>query len=141
LGDALRSSEETGCQTVLEFPRSVARGNVALVGDASFTVDGITGQGMSLAFQQALQLGDALASEDLAPYRVAHRQSIQGPLRMARLLLLLDRQAWLRRKALRMFAANPTLFSRMISSHANCPKPAPIRASEMFDLGWQVLRA
>ncbi len=96
---------------------------------------------MSLAFQQALRLGDALACEDLAPYRVAHRELMQEPSRMARLLLLLDRQAWLRRKALRMFAANPKLFSRMISSHANCPKPAPIRASEMFDLGWQVLRA
>ncbi len=141
LGDARRISEDNGCQTVLEFPRSVAHGNVALVGDASFTVDGITGQGMSLAFQQALRLGDALAAEDLAPYRVAHGQMIEGPARMARLLLLLDRQAWLRRKALRMFSANPKLFSRLISSHANCPKPAPIRASEMFDLGWQVLRA
>ncbi len=47
---------------------------------------------------------------------------------MARLLLLLDRQTWLRRKALRMFAENPKLFTRMISSHANHPKPAPIRA-------------
>jgi flavin-dependent dehydrogenase len=141
LDDACRSSEETGCQTVLEFPRSMARGNVALVGDASFTIDGITGQGMSLAFQQALRLGDALASEDLGPYRAAHREMMQEPVRMARLLLLLDRQAWLRRKALRMFSANPKLFSRLISSHANCPKPAPIRAGEMFDLGWQVLRA
>ncbi len=141
LGDARRTTEETGCQTVLEYPRSVAHGNVALVGDAAFSVDGITGQGMSLAFQQAVRLGEALAAEDLAPYRVAHRRFMQGPARMAGLLLLLDRQAWLRRKALRMFAANPKLFARLISSHANCPKPAPIRASEMFDLGWQVLRA
>jgi flavin-dependent dehydrogenase len=141
LGEACCSSEATGCQTVLEYPRNVARGIVALVGDASFTVDGITGQGMSLAFQQALRLGDALASGDLAPYRTAHRELMQEPVRMARLLLLLDRQAWLRRKALRMFAANPRLFARLISSHANCPKPEPIRASEMFDLGWQVLRA
>ena len=141
LGDARRITEDAGCQTVLEYPRSVAHGNIALVGDASFTVDGITGQGMSLAFQQALRLGEALAKEDLAPYRVAHGRLIAGPTRMARLLLLLDRQAWLRRKALRMFAENPKLFARMISSHANCPKPAPIRASEMFDLGWQVLRA
>ena len=141
LGDAHRISEDTGCQTVLEYPRCVAQGNVALVGDASFTVDGITGQGMSLALQQALRLGEALAAEHLALYRVAHGQLIEGPARMARLLLLLDRQAWLRRKALRMFAENPNLFARMISSHANCPKPAPIRASEMFDLGWQVLRA
>jgi menaquinone-9 beta-reductase len=141
LSDARRISEDSGCQTVLEYPRSVAHGNVALVGDASFSVDGITGQGMSLAFQQARSLGDALAAEDLAPYRVAHRKFIQGPTHMARLLLLLDRQAWLRRKALRMFATNPKLFARMISWHANCPKPAPIRASEIVDLGWQVLRA
>jgi flavin-dependent dehydrogenase len=141
LGDARRTTEESGCQTVLEYPRSVAHGNVALVGDASFSVDGITGQGMSLAFQQALSLGDALVAEDLALYRVAHRRSTQAPAHMARLLLLLDRQAWLRRKALRRFAMNPKMFARMISRHANCPKPAPIRASEMFDLGWQVLRA
>jgi menaquinone-9 beta-reductase len=141
LDGACRSSEDAGCQTVLDYPRGVARGNVALVGDASFTVDGITGQGMSLAFQQAQRLGDALACEDLAPYRVAHRQFIEGPSRMARLLLLLDRQAWLRRKALRMFAANPKLFARLISAHVNCPKPEPIGAGEMFDVGWQVLRA
>lgn len=141
LGDARRISEDSGCQTVLEYPRSVAHGNVALVGDASFSVDGITGQGISLALQQALRLGEALATDDLAPYRVAHGQLIKEPAHMARLLLLLDRQAWLRRKALRMFAANPKFFARIVSSHANCPKPAPIRASEMFDLGWQVLRA
>lgn len=141
IGAASRVSEEIGSATVLEFPRSVARGNVALVGDASFTVDGITGQGLSLAFQQALRLGDALASENLAEYRVAHRRFMQAPARMARLLLLLDRQAWLRRRVLRMFAENPRLFTRMISSHANHPKPAPIKASEIFQFGWQVLRA
>jgi flavin-dependent dehydrogenase len=141
MGSARRITDEIGSATVLDHPRSVARRNIALVGDASFTVDGITGQGLSLAFQQALCLGEALASENLGAYQLAHRQFIKEPARMARLLLLLDRQAWLRRKALRMFSANPKMFARMISRHANCPKPAPIRASEMFDLGWQVLRA
>jgi flavin-dependent dehydrogenase len=141
LGGARRITDEIGSTTVLEYPRGVTRRNVALVGDASFTVDGITGQGLSLAFQQALSLGDALASENLGDYRLAHREFVKEPARMARLLLLLDRQTWLRRKALRMFAENPKLFARMISTHANHPKPAPIRASEMFDLGWQVLRA
>lgn len=141
VGGARRITDEIGSATVLDFPRSVARRNVALVGDASFTVDGITGQGLSLAFQQALSLGEALASENLGAYQLAHRQFIKEPARMARLLLLLDRRTWLRRKALRMFSANPKMFARMISRHANCPKPAPIRASEMLDLGWQVLRA
>ena len=141
LGGACRITEELGNSTVLEYPRDVAREHVALVGDASFSLDGITGQGLSLAFQQAFFLGDALASEDLGRYQIAHRRSVQAPARMARLLLLLDRLAWLRRKVLRMFAENPNLFTRMISSHANHPKPAPIKASEIFDFGWQVLRA
>jgi len=141
LAGARRITEEIGSATVLEYPRGVAHRNIALVGDASFTVDGITGQGLSLAFQQALSLGDALATENLGAYQLAHRQIMREPARMARLLLLLDRQTWLRRKALRVFAENPKLFTRMISSHANHPKPEPIRAGEMFDLGWQVLRA
>jgi menaquinone-9 beta-reductase len=141
LGGARRITDEIGGTTVLEYPRSVAQRNVALVGDASFTVDGITGLGLSLAFQQAVCLGDALATENLRDYRLAHREFIKAPARMARLLLLLDRQARLRRKVLRMFAENSKLFVRMISTHANHPKPAPIRASEIVDLGWQVLRA
>ncbi len=47
----------------------MVRNNVALVGDASCTVDGVSGQGLSLAFQQALALGDALAAGDLASLR------------------------------------------------------------------------
>jgi len=141
LGGASRISAELGRATVLDYPRSVARGNVALVGDASFAVDGITGQGLSLAFQQALRLGDALASENLHRYRRTHRHYMQAPARMARLLLLLCHHPSLRRRVLRIFAANPKLFARMISSHANHPKPAPIKASEIFLFGWQVLRA
>ena len=111
LGDAWRHDGRIGgCQTVLEYPRNVAHGNVALVGDASFSVDGITGQGMSLAFQQALSLGDAFGSgKSRASTVLAHRRFMQGPVRMARLLLLLDRQTWLRRKVLRMLAENPQI--------------------------------
>ena len=35
---------------------AVARGRVALVGDASGTVDAVTGHGLSLSFQQAIHL-------------------------------------------------------------------------------------
>ena len=40
----------------------VHRDNVALVGDASGSVDAITGAGLCLAFQQAERLGEALAA-------------------------------------------------------------------------------
>ncbi|MFZ3214566.1 MAG: FAD-dependent monooxygenase [Candidatus Acidiferrales bacterium] len=141
LRGAQRLTAELGSPTGLERPRHVARGRIALVGDASFTIDGITGRGLSLAFQQALRLGEALASENLAQYQLAHRRIVQGTVRAARLLLLLDRHAWLRRKALRTFAQSPALFTRLISSHASHPRTAPIGTSEIFGLGWQFLRA
>jgi flavin-dependent dehydrogenase len=132
---------ELGCATVLERSRPIVRGRVALVGDASFTVDGIAGQGLSLAFQQAIQLGEALASGDLAGYQAAHRKIIQTPARVARLLLLLDRNAWLRRKTLRILAADPSLFSQLASWSTRDPLAASMDARKIFGLSWQVLRA
>ena len=134
-------SDELGRPTILEHASDVARDGVALVGDASFSVDGITGQGLSLAFQQALLLADALASGDLSGYQTAHRRSTQEPEIMARFLLLLGRHTWLRRKVLRMFQRNPNVFARIVASHADYPKPEPIKAAEIFNFGWQVLRA
>ena len=38
----------------------MSRGNVALIGDASGTVDAITGEGLCLAFSQAMVLAECL---------------------------------------------------------------------------------
>jgi len=141
LREARGGTPEHGAITALEQAHAVVRGRVALVGDASCTVDGIAGQGMSLAFQQAGHLAEALARNDLARYESAHRRIVKMPARMTRLLLLLDRSAWLRKKALRLFAARPALFSGMIGVHTGERKPDTIRARELFDLGWRVLRA
>src|SRR5262245_11607525 len=54
--------------------RRVARGNVALIGDASGSVDAITGEGLCLLFRQARALGTALAAGDLRLYQAAHRR-------------------------------------------------------------------
>ena len=132
---------ERGTVTSIQQPRAVVRGRVALVGDASCTVDGIAGQGMSLAFQQAIQLADALAADNLAQYETAHRRICKMPLRMARLLLLMDRHAWIRQKTLRVFAAMPGLFLKAISLHTNEPAGAPFTANEISDQGWRALRA
>ena len=132
---------ELGGLTMLERVGKVARGNTALVGDASFTVDGITGQGLSLAFEQALPLGEALAAENLAAYEIAHRKLVNAPARMARLLLLLARNDWLRRKTLRIFATRPHLFAKLVSMHA--AKPASPRGARIasLDQPCEVLRA
>jgi menaquinone-9 beta-reductase len=141
MASARSLNSERGTVTSIQEPRAVVCGRAALVGDASCTVDGIAGQGMSLAFQQAVHLAGALAAGNLAQYESAHRQICKLPLRMARLLLLMDRSAWIRQKTLRIFAAMPGLFSKVISLHTNEPAGEPFTAKEIFDLGWRALRA
>ncbi|HZU22009.1 MAG TPA: FAD-dependent monooxygenase, partial [Terriglobales bacterium] len=70
---------------------SVARGNVALVGEASGSLDAITGQGMAVAFLQALALGEALAHGDLGRYCASHRKLMRVPAVMERLMLSMGR--------------------------------------------------
>ncbi|MGB0035067.1 MAG: NAD(P)/FAD-dependent oxidoreductase [Candidatus Acidiferrales bacterium] len=141
LRGAKPTSAEVGTVTALSKARAVVRGRVALVGDASFTVDGIAGQGMSLAFQQALHLAEAFAREDLSYYKSAHRRITKMPARVTKALLLLGENAWLRRKALRLFAGNPGLFSQVVSIHTGEITADGLKVSEVFGLGWQVLRA
>jgi len=141
LGGAQPSSAESGVVTALVRARAVARKNVALVGDASCTVDGIAGLGLSLALQQAGHLAEALVRGDLARYEAAHRRITQVAVGMTRLLLLLDKSTWLRRKTLRLFASKPALFSQLISIHTGQPMPEAFNAREIFDLGWRILWA
>jgi flavin-dependent dehydrogenase len=51
--------------------KSVYRGNVALVGDASGSVDAITGEGMAIAFDCARTLARSLKEGGLASYATA----------------------------------------------------------------------
>lgn len=117
LGRAPAISRETGTTTCLSRAGAAARGNVALLGDASCTMDGISGHGLSLAFEEALALGDALARENLAEYQRAHDRITKKPVRMTRLLLTLDASPILRRAVLRLLGRNPKLFSKLIDLH------------------------
>ena len=95
----------------------VTRGNVALVGDASGSVDAITGEGLCLLFQQAEALAAALEQGDLAAYEGAHRRLGRRPELMADLMLMLDRRTRLRRFTMRAFSASPGLFARLLAFH------------------------
>ena len=129
---------ERGAVTASRRLRQVTRGRVALVGDASGSVDAITGEGLCLLFQQALALGDALAAGDLARYEAAHWAIGQRPARMAGLMLLLDRRARLRRWAIRALAADPRLFSRMLAMHVEDHSRARFFLNGL-SLGWKLL--
>jgi len=103
---------------------AVTKGNVALLGDASGTVDAITGEGMHLAFRQAAALAEALAAGDLSTYAAAHRRLQKMPQLMARLLLLLDGNERMRRAAFRTLAAVPSLFNGMLAFHVGGRPPS-----------------
>lgn len=140
LRDARPVSREIGAVTSLGRARRVVRRNVALVGDASCTVDGVGGQGLSLAFQQAVVLAESIAAEDLARYEAAHRRIVTMPMRLTSLLLLMNASSLLRRKVLRLFVANPSLFAKLVSVHTG-PSAADVRARDVVNLGWRALWA
>ncbi len=140
LRQAKPSSAERGAVTVTQRLGQVYRGNVALTGDASGSVDAITGEGLGLSFHQAIALADALSNEKLESYQRAHRQLARRPNTMGRLLLLLDRYSSLRKRALRCLAAEPELFTRLLAAHLGESAPRFLAATSLR-FGWQFLTA
>lgn len=134
------ASAERGAVTTLRRFTRVTRGCVALIGDASGSLDAVTGQGLCVAFEQSLALANALAKEDLELYERAHRKIARKPRWMARLLLLLDRYAVGRRRVMQAFVREPRIFQQLLAAHAGASSPALI-ASAGLSLGWRVLTA
>jgi flavin-dependent dehydrogenase len=97
--------------------RRVAAHNIALIGDASGSVDAITGEGLALCFRQAAPLALALKANDLSLYQQAHRRIQRLPSLMSRSLLLMDRSPRLRETVLHIFRRNPSLFERLLQMH------------------------
>ncbi len=132
---------ERGALTVSRRLRAVSRGRTALIGEASGSVDAVTGEGLSLTFEQALALGDALAAGDLTLYETAHRLICRMPTFMAGLLLAMDRSRRLRVRALRAFSAEDSLFSRLLALHVSTPTSPTLSARTLCELGWRLLTA
>jgi flavin-dependent dehydrogenase len=114
---------------------------VALIGDASGTVDAITGEGLRLSFQQAEALAAAIESGDLAAYQAAHRGIARRSRLMSRLLLLLDANEALRRRAMHTFAAHPEVFRRLLSVHIGSNTSVGHLAATGALLGWHFATA
>jgi flavin-dependent dehydrogenase len=122
-------STERGAITASRKLKRVARGNVALVGDASGSVDAITADGLSLSFRQALSLADAMARSDLSRYQTEHARMERRPRFMAEFMLAMDRRPWLRRRALHAMAARPTLFDGLLAMHVGESRPSEFAAT------------
>lgn len=138
LQEAEKISEERGALTGNRRLRRVCRRNVALIGDASGTVDAITGEGIGLAFQQAVALMKCLESGSLVRYRAEHRKLVLRPWWMARLMLILDGRLALQRRTLRVFQKEPEIFRRLVSLHVGALPPTDL-VRNAFNLGWGLL--
>lgn len=117
LAGAAQTTRERGSLTVTRQLARVTLGNVALVGDASGSIDAITGEGLALGFRQALLLAESLEAGGLEPYEAGHSGILALPRRMAALLLRMDGAPWLRRRALEAMAARPELFRGLLAVH------------------------
>jgi len=141
LKNATPCSKVRGALTISRRLRSVAKGNVALMGEASGSVDAITGEGLALVFRQAAALAQAIAAGDLQPYARAHEKISALPHLMSRSMLLMDAHPRLRRQSLRAFARQPLLFERLLRVHVGDVPPGSVAARTLVDMGWQLLTA
>ncbi len=133
-------SAERGSASANRKLKRVWRDNVALIGDASGTVDAITGEGLGLSFSQAMVLADCLMSDSLSSYQVAHRRLATRPLWMARLMLTLDRHPGFQQRALRVLRGRPDIFRRLLALHVGSLSPFHL-ALDGLTLGWGLLTA
>ncbi len=137
---ATQTTREIGDATGLKILPAVTRGRVALVGDASGTVDAVTGHGLSLSFQQAIPLAEAMRLGDLAHYQRAHKHIAAVPIAMSRLMLLMARNDWIRRRTIRLFQETPCLFSKLLAIHAETMPFSSVGMAEIAGFGWKFLR-
>jgi flavin-dependent dehydrogenase len=110
-------SHEMGAMSISRQLKRVHKDGLALLGDASGSVDAITGEGMCLAFKQAEALAQALRAEDLPQYAARHRAIGAKPRLMASLLLAMEWHGGLQRRVLAVLAKHPAVFQSLLNFH------------------------
>lgn len=137
LAGAVMDSER-GAVTTTRQLRRVTNDQVALVGDASGSVDSITGEGLGVAFRQAWLLGDCLGAGDLTRYSRLHAETLKMPQRMGQILLLMDRFPALRDRAIAMLSGQPDLFRRLLGVHVGAEPLGRFVLSEGRGMAWKL---
>ena len=140
LKNAQAITPEKGSLTLSRKFRQICADGYVLLGDASGSVDAITGEGMCLAFKQAAALAAALDAGDLSLYERSHRRIARKPAWMARLLLMLDSNPTLQSKILRALEAHPQIFSALLAMHVGHRPLADVVSWQLLSLGLGVLR-
>jgi|SRR5579859_542494 len=133
-------SSERGAITGNRHLHRVCKENVALIGDASGTVDAITGEGLGLSFRQAACVAACIDSGDLEPYQRQHERLMLRPRLMARLMLTMDRRPRLQQRTLQVFQKHPHIFRRLLALHLGALPPTGV-VWDGLTLGWGLLTA
>lgn len=141
LRNATVFSTTAGAMTSCRRLRRVCSGNIALIGEAAGSVDAITGEGLSIAFQQAFALASAIRDNRLDRYQRAHDEITRVPRNMARLLLTLDRQNQFRSRVLGALERQHEAFERMLAIHTGASSVTEFGLGRALRLGWNVLTA
>jgi flavin-dependent dehydrogenase len=122
LAGTAEDSKPRGAGPLLRSVRGRVLDRFVLVGDAAGYVDAITGEGLTLAFRSAAELGkllpDVLARgatrESLAAYERAVRPFYRRYVFFTQTLLGVARRPWLRTRLLRRLASVPALFEKTL---------------------------
>jgi menaquinone-9 beta-reductase len=133
-----RTSAERGAISATRKLGHVYRGRTTLIGDASGSVDAITGEGLCLAFRQAILLSESFATGNLSRYQANHRKLARCPALMSWLMLTLESRESFRRQIMKAFATQPQTFARMLALHVGAVTPLAL-AGIGLSLGWDVL--
>jgi flavin-dependent dehydrogenase len=121
LDGAPADSRAIGAGPLLQRTRGMVRGRVLLLGDAAGYVDAITGEGLTLAFDQARRLGRLLPEvlhdpSGLKRYERESKRAFRTYARLASALVALAGRPALRRAAIDLLVANPNLFGFLLRS-------------------------
>ncbi|WP_372368475.1 NAD(P)/FAD-dependent oxidoreductase [Candidatus Uabimicrobium sp. HlEnr_7] len=117
---------------------------IILIGDAQVYLDGITGEGISMAFEQAeivseelpqLLIDDRLQKKDLQVLAKKFKKPVRRYVLLTRLALLLTRYPVLRRGAMRSLSRSSTCFQHFLESNMGAK---PLWYFPLFS-SWQLL--
>jgi mitochondrial fission protein ELM1 len=101
----------------------------------------VTGEGLSMAFRQAVALAEAMRAGNLPQYEMAHRRIARLPRMMSTLMLAMDKHPGFRRRVFRALTSEPDYFRRLLALHTGAISPLNFGLRETVSLGWHLLAA
>jgi len=115
IGESPQVTRDRGAGGFGHRPKAVVLRNLALVGDASGSLDPITGEGLAVAFHQALAVVESILRGSLDHYAREHRRIMRVARLFNRVLLGMACRPRLRARLIRLLAARPALFDHLLS--------------------------